>query len=260
MHQAEREAMFAAEERHWWYRGRRRIVRAELERLAPRPRGRVLDAGCGSGRMLDELARFGRPFGVDIDAGSVERARTRGHQALLASVSAMPFDDGMFSITTCLDVVEHLDDDRAALREMLRVTEPGGALVVTVPAYQALWSKHDEANQHRRRYGSASLAAAAIDAGWTVERSTYFNAVLLPPAAVVRLLERRRRRPAEFSDLQITPAGLDPVLELPMRLEAALLRRGARLPAGLSLLAVLRREAAVTARPEGVEHRIAVTA
>jgi SAM-dependent methyltransferase len=260
MHKAEREAMFAAEERHWWYRGRRRIVSAALERLAPRARGLLLDAGCGSGRMLDELARFGRPVGVDIDAGSVERARTRGHQALLASVSEMPFDDGMFSITTCLDVVEHLDDDRGALRELLRVTEPGGALVVTVPAYQALWSRHDEVNQHRRRYGLASLAAAATDAGWAVERSTYFNSVLLPPAAAVRLLERRRRRPAEFSDLQMTPAGWDPVLELPMRLEAALLRRGARLPAGLSLLAVLRREAAVPARPAAVEHRIALTA
>jgi SAM-dependent methyltransferase len=260
MQQAEREAMFAAEERHWWYRGRRRIVGAEIERIAPRSQGRTLDAGCGSGRMLDELARFGRPFGVDIDAGSVERARARGHQALLASVSEMPFDDGMFSITTCLDVVEHLDDDRAALRELLRVTEPGGTLVVTVPAYQALWSRHDEVNQHRRRYDSSSLAVVATDAGWTVERSTYFNSVLLPPAAAVRLLERRRQRPAEFSDLQMTPARLDPVLELPMRLEAALLRRGARLPAGLSLLAVLRRRAAIPARRAAVEHRIAVTA
>jgi SAM-dependent methyltransferase len=260
MQRAERAAMFAAEERHWWYRARRRIVSAELERLAPRTRGRTLDAGCGSGRMLDELARFGMPFGVDIDAGSVDRARARGHQALRASVTEMPFDDGMFSITTCLDVVEHLDDDRAALRELLRVTEPGGALVLTVPAYQALWSRHDEANRHRRRYASASLAAAATDAGWAVERSTYFNSVLLAPAAAVRLLERRRRRPAEFSDLQMTPALLNPVLELPMRLESALLRRGARLPAGLSLLAVLRRETAVHGRPEAVEHRIAVTA
>jgi SAM-dependent methyltransferase len=260
MQQAEREAMFAAEERHWWYRGRRRIVSAELERLAPSGPGPTLDAGCGSGRMLDELARFGKPFGVDIDAGSVERARARGHQALLASVTEMPFADGTFSIVTCLDVVEHLDDDRAALRELLRVTEPGGALVVTVPAYQALWSRHDEANQHRRRYGAASLAAAATDAGWAVERSTYFNSVLLPPAAAVRLLERGRRRPAEFSDLQMTPARLDPVLELPMRLEAALLRRGARLSAGLSLLAVLRRAAPVPPRRGPVEHRVSVTA
>src|SRR5256885_13347555 len=102
--QAEREAMLESDERHWWYRGRRLVVGAELERLRPPAAARILDAGCGSGRMLDELRRFGAATGVDVDPGSVERARARGHDALVASILELPFRDGVFRLTTCLDV------------------------------------------------------------------------------------------------------------------------------------------------------------
>jgi SAM-dependent methyltransferase len=236
--------MLAADERHWWYRGRRRIVRAQIELLELPSGARILDAGCGSGHMLDEFARFGHATGVDIDPGSVERARERGRDAVLGSLLELPFADASFELVVCLDVLEHLPDDRAALRELLRVTAPGGALLVTVPAYQALWSAHDEANLHYRRYRAPALLEAAADAGWRPERYTYFNSVLLAPAAAVRLAQRRRgsRRPSERSELNMTPAVLDPVLELPLRLEAGLIGHGGRLPAGLSLLAVARRD------------------
>ena len=113
---------------------------------------------------------------------------------------------------------------------------------MTVPAYQALWSWHDVVNRHFRRYDSASLRVAARAAGWDVVRDTHFNSVLLAPAAAVRLAQRRRRTHPR-SDLELTPLALDGLLELPLRLEARLLRAGLRLPAGLSLLAVLRRPA-----------------
>lgn len=251
--------MLAADERHWWYRGRRRVVRAQLERLVVPAGLRALDAGCGSGHMLDELARFGVAVGVDADAGSVERARARGHQAIVASLLELPFTDASFGLVTCLDVLEHLDDDRAALRELLRVTAPGGALLVTVPAYQALWSLHDESNLHRRRYRAATLMAATRDAGWRAERHTYFNSILLPAAATTRLATRalagRRARREDFSDLQLTPPALDGVFELPLRLEAGLIAHGVALPAGLSLLAVVRRPAEVTVTALTLETR-----
>jgi SAM-dependent methyltransferase len=236
-------AMLSADEEHWWYRGRRRILRAAIERLALGPVERLLDAGCGSGRTLDELARYGRVSGVDISAEAVAAARRRGHRDVhLAHVEEMPFPDATFDVVTCLDVVEHTPDDRATLAELLRVTRPGGALLVTVPAYQSLWSWHDEANRHFRRYDSSSLRGAARAAGWEVVGDTHFNGLLLAPAAAVRLAQRHRGTHAH-SDLELTPSSLNGVLELPLRLESRLVAHGARLPAGLSLLGVLRRPA-----------------
>lgn len=235
--------MHAAADVHWWYRGRRRIVQVELEALDLPNGGRLLDAGCGAGQTLDLLSAFGRATGVDPDAESVALARSRGHDAQVARLPNLPFPDETFVACTCLDVLEHLPDDAAGLSELARITTADGALLVTVPAYEALWSAHDVANEHRRRYRARTLKQVARRAGWQVERMTYFNSLLLPPAALVRLAERVHPRDPSTSDLQLTPPSLNGALEWPLRLEAALLRRGARLPAGLSLLAVLRRTA-----------------
>jgi ubiquinone/menaquinone biosynthesis C-methylase UbiE len=161
----ELQAMLAADERHWWYRGRRRVLRAAIERLPLPPGARLLDAGCGSGRMLVELARYGEVTGVDVSWEAVAAARARGHDVVRAPVEAMPFPDGAFDVVTCLDVIEHTADDLATLAELRRVTRPGGLLIATVPAYQALWSWHDEVNRHFRRYDRAELRALARTAG-----------------------------------------------------------------------------------------------
>lgn len=236
--------MLAAADLHWWYRGRRRIVRDALETLELPPTSRLLDAGCGGGQTLDLLAEFGSAIGIDPDARSVALARARDHDAAVAAMPNLPFDDDTFAAVTCLDVLEHLDEDSAALVEIARVTRPRGALVVTVPAYEALWSAHDEANQHKRRYRARTLHALATRSGWCVERTTYFNSLLLPAAALVRVARRfgsSGDAGDEGSELALTPRPLNGMLEMPLRAEAALLRRGARLPAGLSLLAVLTR-------------------
>jgi SAM-dependent methyltransferase len=234
--------MLAAADIHWWYRGRRRIVRAELEALDLPATARLLDAGCGGGQTLDLLDEFGGPIGIDPDAESVALARSRNHEVAIAALPDLPFDDDTFTACTCLDVLEHLEDDEAALAELARVTVASGALLVTVPAYEALWSAHDEANEHLRRYRARTLKPLALRTGWSVERLTYFNCLLLPPTAAVRLAGRYRRRSAAASDLHLTPRALNGALEMPLRVEAALLRRGGRLPAGLSLLGVLRRQ------------------
>src|SRR5947209_16514704 len=179
-------AMLELDDRHWWYRGRRRIIRAELARLALRPGARVLDAGCGSGRTLEELGRFGEVFGIELDPGAAAMARDRGcAEVVVGRLEELPWEDGYFDLITCLDVIEHTPDDRVTLRELRRVCRPGGFLVVTVPAYQSLWSMHDVANHHYRRYSRARLRAPAVDAGWRVRRMTSFNALLLGPAAAV---------------------------------------------------------------------------
>ena len=247
MEEAEFQAILEHEERHWWYRGRLRIVRHQVARLGLPPGARILDAGCGSGRVLDELAQYGSVTGIDASPVAVAAAEARGHDVSRARVEELPFPDGSFDLVTCLDVIEHTPDDLRALSELVRVTRPGGYLFVTVPAYQSLWSAHDERNGHQRRYRRWNLRQVAESAGWQLVRDTHFNSLLLPPAAAVRLAERKRRH-EQRSELAMTPRWLGPVLELPLRLEAALLRRGVSLAAGLSV-------AALFVRPESAQRQ-----
>jgi SAM-dependent methyltransferase len=206
-------------------------------------RARVLDAGCGSGRNMIELSDLGTVTGIELSETSVALARQRDAGEIVAgSVLEMPFPDDSFDLAVSLDVIEHLDDDLTALRELRRTVVPGGALLVTVPAYQWLWSGHDEINHHHRRYTRRSLQRVASQAGWTQVRTTYFNSLLLPVAIVLRVLDRvNRAKTTESSlDLWIPPAPVNWLLERPLALEAALIGRGGRIPAGLSLLAVFR--------------------
>src|SRR5271170_14908 len=183
-----------AEDIHWWYRGRRTVLDGVLAGLGLPAGARILDAGCGSGRNMVELARLGTVTGVELSETSVELARERDVGEVIAgSVLEMPFAEDSFDLAVSLDVIEHLQDDLAALREFRRVIAPGGALLVTVPAYQWLWSGHDVINHHHRRYTRRSLQRVAEQAGWTQVRTTYFNSLLLPPAIVLRMLERVNR-------------------------------------------------------------------
>ncbi len=233
---------FQAEDRHWWYRGRRRVLDTVLDDLSLGAGARILDAGCGSGRNMIEMARRGTVTGVELSAPSVERARQRGAgEVIEGSILQMPFADASFDLAVSLDVIEHLEDDLGALRELRRVVAPGGALLVTVPAYGWLWSGHDEINHHQRRYTRRSLQSVAERAGWKQTRTTYFNSLLLPVAILLRVVDRFNRKPTESSlDLWVPPEPLNRTLEVPLRLEAAMIGRGGRIPAGLSLLSVFR--------------------
>ena len=231
-----------AEDRHWWYQGRRTVLERAIARLGLPAHAQILDAGCGSGRNMVDLARHGAVTGVELSDTSVELARARDAGEVIAgSVMDMPFDGGTFDLTVSLDVIEHLEDDVGALRELRRVTRPGGALLVTVPAYQWLWSGHDEINHHHRRYNRRTLLAAAQSGGWQLERSAHFNSLLLPVAIMLRALERFKPSTTKSSlDLWVPPAPLNWALRQPLNLEASVIGRGGSIPAGLSLLAVFR--------------------
>jgi SAM-dependent methyltransferase len=231
-----------AEDRHWWYQGRRRVLERAIARLGLPAETRILDAGCGSGRNMVELAHHGTVTGVELSSTSVRLARDRdAGEVIEGSVLDMPFDDGSFDLSVSLDVIEHLEDDIGALRELRRVTAPGGALLVTVPAYQWLWSGHDEINHHHRRYSRRTLLAAAQAAGWQEESWAHFNSLLLPVAIALRALERFKPSTTKSSlDLWVPPAPLNWALRQPLNLEAAVIGRGGSIPAGLSLLAVFR--------------------
>ena len=237
----ERETL-AIEDRHWWYVSRRRLLSVIVESLELEPGSDILDAGCGSGRNLEWLGRFGPTIGLELSAAGLAIAERRGLGTVVkGSVEAIPLPDRSVDLAVCLDVLEHVDD-RLGLSELHRVVRPGGNLLVTVPAYAWLWGQHDVQNQHLRRYTRTTLFAAASQTGWAPRWSSYFNSLLFVPAAAYRLLaeyadRKWRRRPA--SDFQATPGLLNPVLRVPGVIEAAFVRRGGRLPLGLSLVAVL---------------------
>lgn len=231
----------SVEDRHWWYLGRRRIVAAVVARLGLPEDPAILDAGCGGGGNLSAFAQFGEVTGLETSTEAIAASRARGAgEVVEGTVEEMPFADGSFDLCAALDVIEHLDDDRAGLTELRRVTSPSGFLVVTVPAYQWLWGPHDVANEHRRRYVRSALTNAAETSGWRPVLTSYFNSLLLPVAVAHRLLQRHRigERPPEISDFERTPPWVDPVLELPFRVEARAITAGLQIPAGLSLLGV----------------------
>ncbi len=216
---------------------------ALLRRAGVRDVARMLDAGCGTGRNLQEFGRLGPAAGVDPSPEAIDFCRQRGIEGVTrGTIEHLEFPDGAFDLILATDVLEHLRDDRAALRELRRVAAPGANLLCTVPAYRWLWSGHDDEHHHFRRYTLRELRAALRAGGWRPVAESYFNSVLLPPIAAVRLLARRSRRDPEAArpDLRLTPPVLNGLLAQPMRGEAALIGRGLRLPAGVSIGVVAR--------------------
>lgn len=235
---------FELEGRHWWFVGRRRIFLRLLEQeLRGRRRPlRVLDFGCGTGSFLEHLERFGTVSGVDGDPDAVGFCHERGRTEvrLVEAGESLPFDDASFDLITTLDVIEHIEDELTALRELRRVLRPGGLLLVSVPAFRFLWGDQDEISHHYRRYSAPRLRQSLADAGFEVRRTSYFNTWLFPLIAVVRLARRIVRPPiATKSDFAIGPPLLNSALGGLFGSEAAVLAR-ARLPFGVSLLALAR--------------------
>lgn len=230
------------ETRHWWFRARRDIVVGLLAAAAPpgRPR-RVLDIGCGTGMMINALRPFGDVFGIDPDEQAVAYSRAKVAHPSRVRQGSLPDDlprDQRFAIVTLLDVLEHVEDDVEALRAVHAVLEPDGILFVTVPAFMALWSGHDEINRHKRRYTMRELTAKLTRTGFTLRKCSYFNTLLFPAAVVLKAYNRVRWRAAPRAHIGPEPASwINSALWRIFALEGALLRH-VNFPLGVSLLAI----------------------
>lgn len=244
------ETLAQVEDRHFWFRYRNRLLTCLVRDLAAAlPSGfRMLEAGCGNGnvlRFLSSTLRNGKVIGIDLFEEGLRLARHRSDALLVrGDVHASPFRC-RFEIIGAFDVIEHLHDDRQALRDFHRLLADDGFLVLTVPSHMALWSYFDQASGHYRRYSRTQLAQTLDACGFRVDFATDFMVVLYPILWVTRRISEwlwgsKAADERLVSDLRVFPL-LNPILLLLLSWERPLIRRRIRIPFGSSLLVIARR-------------------
>lgn len=243
MRHAEYETMYRVEDLHWWYRGLRALIRSSWDTHAPRSDGKILDIGCGTGANLALFSDRVSPTGIDYASAALERCRQRGlTQVARADAQALPFPSESFDGALMMDVLYHRDvsSPDLALAEAARVLRPEGLLLANVPAYQWLCSSHDKAIHTGRRFTRRELVALIESAGLEPLRVTYWNAILFPAIALLRLL--RRNSADQASDLEgYSDNAIARLLGGILAVERTAMRFG-NLPFGVSIFAVARKQ------------------
>ena len=253
---------------HWWSIGRRKIILTLFNRLIPPdPDRQILDVGIGCGVMLAHLSPLGRAVGCDRSAEALRYARVAVQEYLPQSAKSaalpdliqagaehLPIADRSLDLVTLFDILEHVPDDRGVLREAVRALRPGGVLCATVPVHPWLWGNHDLISHHLRRYRIGELESKMTDGGLEIFYRTYFNTILFPVAAFIRLARRmwggrdlgtmgdlsadRSEVPSDFS--MTKPGLLNDLLAWVFSQEAKWLRVS-RFPFGVSLFCLARK-------------------
>jgi len=221
---------------HWWYTARRDILHDYVARYAALPGdARILEIGCGTGHNLPMLQQFGKVDAIEIDDAARAIASKRlGKPAGSAPLPDLPgVERGAYDMIAVLDVVEHIEDDVAALKAMKDCLKPGGKILIAVPAHQWMWSAHDVVNHHHRRYSKKTLAAAIRAAGLEPRKLGYFNSLLFPLAAAARIAGRIAGR--DDSDDSPPAAPVNKLFEAIFRTERHLVGRVPMTP-GVSIL------------------------
>lgn len=235
--------MAVAEVTHWWFVGRRAVIDSLLDGIDLPASGQILEAGCGTGGNLASLSRRGRiaAFEPHIDALALARAKHPEVEIREAALPhPLPYEPGSFDLVAALDVLEHVGNDVDAAQALVGLVRPGGWLLVTVPAHQALWGSHDRRLHHMRRYGRRQVLSLFATSEMELIRFTPFNLVLSPIAVVYRVAERALRIDLGNQE-RIPPAWLNALLARTFAFESVLLHLGVPLPFGLSYAAIFRR-------------------
>lgn len=253
MNTAEYKTMYELESFYWWHVARRKLLADLITELGrPVEKTTLLDVGCGTGLNHSVLSRFGEAYGVDMSPEALAFSHARGvTNIVLSTVENMDFPDERFDVVTALDMLEHTDHDAPALKELWRVTKPGGSVIITVPAYGFLWSEHDEALHHRRRYTAHELRNKLTNAGFVVQRSSYFITMMFFPIFFLRIMQNLTKKSLEAKTSHVMlPKWLNWSLIKMLDIERLYIR-WSNLPFGVTVLAVATKPAqAAKSTPE----------
>ena len=246
------------QENHWWFVTRRNIIVDIIDRFIPKGQNyNIVDLGCCTGGMLKYLARYGVVYGVDSSEEALAFCKMEGlHNLKKAEIENTQYPAETFDLVLGLDILEHCDDDLAAFREIFRICKKGGYCILTVPAYQFLFSDHDVAAHHRRRYSFRDLRSKFEKIGFSVIRATYFNTLLFPVAFCFRILHNLLKsfcfsKNISTDFVYTVPRFLNMVLGAIFGLEKYLLRI-LNFPFGLSLLCIVYRDPLQWKNREGI--------
>lgn len=228
---------------HWWFVVRRRLFAAELQRMGIPRNAHILDVGTSTGTNLRMLRDNGYPnvSGLDFSADAIRYCAQKGFDGVRqGDVCAIPYDSGSFDLVLATDIIEHVDDDITALREIRRVLRPGGQALVTVPAFQSLWGLQDNVSQHKRRYRISQLLQVARTAGLQPMRWYYFNFILFIPILIARRIIKAAKVEVK-SENQLNTPFVNRLLKTIFLLDVTL-APFLPIPFGVSALTILRKE------------------
>lgn len=214
------EDLYTLEEQHWWHISKRRIVTSCIQHYLKKKSSRILDIGCGAGKNLEQLKKFGKIYGLDSSKEAIKFCKKRGLRNIrLGKAENMPFKPNSFDLIALLDVLEHTDDNKT-LREVHRVLQKNGLLIITVPALSWLWSEWDKVLHHQRRYNKYDIISVLSRNNFEVIYTTYLYSFLVLPALIIRRIKQRLFRKKEYtSDFRLSNTLLNWLMSYASKIE-----------------------------------------
>jgi ubiquinone/menaquinone biosynthesis C-methylase UbiE len=232
--------LYALEEQHWWHKAKRELILRLLPQYITRKRIKILDIGCGTGKNVETFSQFGESWGLDISTRAIAYGKKRGLQHLARGTAEKTgLRAQSFDVVTLLDVLEHTDDVKS-LKEVHRILKPQGHIVITVPAYQWLFSRWDEVLHHKRRYNKSGLEQILHDTGYTVEKISYVYSFLIIPIIVVRTIKSLFFSRSYGSDFRLSSPYINSFMLAMCRIEAGIIQQG-YVSFGTSLVCIARK-------------------
>ena len=232
--------LYTLEESHWWHRAKRTLCLSFIQKVSQGKKTKILDIGCGTGGNIKAFSQFGTTYGIDNSKSAIEFCtKRRLKRVKIGSAYASGMPASFFDVVTLLDVLEHIEEKKA-LREIKRVLKPGGTLIITVPAYQLLWSEWDVVLHHKRRYNKTQLTGLLTTEGFVINKCSYLYSFLFLPVLLIRSLKMLVKKKEYTSDFTINAKPINNFLLFLATIEQRILM-ARQIPFGTSIICIANR-------------------